>query len=549
MSRLLLLSILVLWMCPRDNVDAPPWSIPVRLAVFLGVYTVLVGVMAAWSRRLASRVADDLLGRTLDRYNKGTELARYFIPAWFAVGIFALGWGHIVYGLLSFMEPHGLTRHHVSPSEPYWRIPGMLVGTLPAFIAWMGLWWAQYPADRALKEQSVLYQANEGLPIHAPVGFGTFFVEHFRQQLLFTLAPVVLIVSARDLMAVGYLFFAAHPLGRDGGDLIILPLAIAIFVLAPELLRRIIPTQPLPPDWPLRARMEALCRRAGLRYRDILLWRTNSSMGNAMVMGLFPRVRYIFLSDLLLETMRDEEIEAVFAHEIGHIVHRHMWWYVLIMVLLMLFSAGPLALLIDQIPGLQVSNDLSQARAMELMARQEQVLTVLGLGLFGVAFGFLSRRFERQADVYAARTMEAACQPSPVVISHVNPEIGAAGMFVPAAAATATIEASAVSTAPTASTAVMPYSTPSHVGEYGAAVVGSALNRVAQINNIPVAAHEWLHGSIQHRMRYLHELSAHASRTWSFDRTMRRLYWGLVVALVGLTVWCYLQFGTSFLIP
>jgi hypothetical protein len=183
------------------------------------------------------------------------------------------------------------------------------------------------------------------------------------------------------------------------------------------------------------------------------------------------------------------------------------------------------------------------------MARQEQVLTVLGLGLFGVAFGFLSRRFERQADVYAARTMEAACQPSPVVISHVNPEIGAAGMFVPAAAATATIEASAVSTAPTASTAVMPYSTPSHVGEYGAAVVGSALNRVAQINNIPVAAHEWLHGSIQHRMRYLHELSAHASRTWSFDRTMRRLYWGLVVALVGLTVWCYLQFGTSFLIP
>ena len=60
------------------------------------------------------------------------------------------------------------------------------------------------------------------------------------------------------------------------------------------------PTQPLPANWPLRRRMEALCRRAELKYRDILLWRTNSSMGNAMVMGLFPRVRYIFLSDLLL---------------------------------------------------------------------------------------------------------------------------------------------------------------------------------------------------------------------------------------------------------
>ncbi|MDB5324313.1 MAG: heat shock protein HtpX [Phycisphaerales bacterium] len=548
MSRLLLLSILVLWMCPRDNVTPPPWPVAVRLGVFLGIYGALVLLMSAWSRRLARRVADDFLGRTLDRYNKATELARYFVPVWFAVGIFGLGWGHLAYAVLATLEPAGLPKHHVLPSEPYWRIPGLLLGTLPAFLAWMGLWWAQYPADRALKEQSVLYQANEGLPIHAPPGFGTFFVEHFRQQLLFTLAPVVLIVSARDLMALGYLIFGSHPLGREGGDLLILPLAITIFILAPELLRRIIPTQPLPPDWPLRARMEALCRRAGLRYRDILLWRTNSSMGNAMVMGLFPQVRYIFLSDLLLETMRDEEIEAVFAHEIGHIVHRHMWWYVVVMALLMLVSAGPLALLIDQIPGLQISNGLTHARELELISRQEQVLTVLGLGLFGLCFGFLSRRFERQADVYAARTMEATREGGPIVISHLNPDLGPAGLFVPAAGvATATVEPTAIAAAPAAA---IVRTIRSHVGEYGAAVVGSALNRVAQINNIPVAAHEWLHGSIQQRMRYLHELSADATRTHRFDRTMRRLYWGLVIALIALGAWCCVQLGAAaFIVP
>src|SRR6476620_6035997 len=142
MSRLLLLSILVLWMCPRDNVTPPPWPVAVRLGVFLGVYGGLVLLMAAWSRRLAGRVADDFLGRTLDRYNKATELARYFVPVWYAVGIFGLGWGHIVYRVLAFMEPHGLGRHHGLPSEPYWRIPGLLLGTLPALLAWMGLWWA-----------------------------------------------------------------------------------------------------------------------------------------------------------------------------------------------------------------------------------------------------------------------------------------------------------------------------------------------------------------------------------------------------------------------
>ena len=81
------------------------------------------------------------------------------MPAWFAVGLFGLGWGLVVENLLPLREP--------------FRTPGLLLGTLPAFVAWMGLWWAQYPADRALKEQSVLFQANEGLPIHAPPGFVT----------------------------------------------------------------------------------------------------------------------------------------------------------------------------------------------------------------------------------------------------------------------------------------------------------------------------------------------------------------------------------------
>src|SRR4051794_72981 len=266
MSRLLLLAILVLWMSPRDNITAPPWSWGARLGLFLGVYAGLILLMAAWSRMLARRVGGEYLGRTLDRYNKATELARYFVPVWFAVGLFCLGWGHIVYDLLAITEPAKLQRigsaYLSHPSETYWRIPGLLLGTLPAFAAWMGLWWAQYPADRALKEQSVLYHANEGLPIHAPSGFATFFVEHLRQQVLFTVAPILLIVAARDLLALGYLLVGPHPLPRNGGDLLIVPMAALTFLFAPELLRRVIPTTPLPPNWPLRKRLEGLCARA-----------------------------------------------------------------------------------------------------------------------------------------------------------------------------------------------------------------------------------------------------------------------------------------------
>src|SRR5205823_14715197 len=81
-----------------------------------------------------------------------------------------------------------------------------------------------------------------------------------------------------------------------------------------------------------RARLDAICNRAGVRCRDVLLWRTHHSVGNAAVMGLLPRFRYVLLSDLLVESLPDEQISAVFAHEVGHIRHRHMVWYVLFFI-------------------------------------------------------------------------------------------------------------------------------------------------------------------------------------------------------------------------
>src|SRR5689334_7391081 len=135
MSRVLLLSSLVLWMCPRDNVADPQWaSAGVRVGVLAGVDVGLVLLMSLWGGLVArrggggGRGGGGYLGRTLDRYNGGTERARYLVRAWFAVGLFGLGWGHVVTSWLPFGEPY--------------RTPGLLVGTLPAFLAWMGLWWA-----------------------------------------------------------------------------------------------------------------------------------------------------------------------------------------------------------------------------------------------------------------------------------------------------------------------------------------------------------------------------------------------------------------------
>ena len=124
------------------------------------------------------------------------------------------------------------------------------------------------------------------------------------------------------------------------------------------------------------------------------------------------------------------------------------------------------------------------------------------MGMVGgllVLFGGLSPYFERQADVYAARTMDWQNQ----------------------------------SADPLGET--RPRGWP--VGTYGANVFGSALHRVAIINGIPIASKTLSHGSIAGRIDYLHELSGDPSRTSRFDRSMTLIYLGLIAMLVTFAIW------------
>ena len=200
-------------------------------------------------------------------------------------------------------------------------------------------------------------------------------------------------------------------------------------------------------------------------------------------MGVLPGLRYVLLSDLLLETMPDEQIEAVFAHELGHIVYRHLIWYVIFIITLLLAVSGPGGTAYDYLLPRLVGNPDSHQRLVEIISC---ICAVAAFAMFFVLFGFVSRRFERQADVFASRTIDE----------------------------------------PTITGARPP------VSQRGAAVFAAALHRVAVVNNIPVATRSWCHGSIQKRMRYVRQLAEQPDRTARFDRVMSRLYAILIAALI-----------------
>ncbi|MGA2232782.1 MAG: M48 family metallopeptidase [Tepidisphaeraceae bacterium] len=491
MSRILLLIVFLTWMSYGSSLY--PQGDPVtmaRPAEFMAGFAVLILLTAILCRRLAQRVEGGNLNDTLKRFNKLMTVARVAVPIWFFVGVSFMGWGALVNGHLAALELH--------PDR--FDTPGLLVGSLPALLGWMGLWWAQYPAEIAFREQGMLAQIDAGLPVHRPPTLGSYLRANLRLQVLFTAVPVVVLISLRDVLAL-----AVAPFGLSDENSAVVQLSLSlvtaavVMLFAPELLKRLLETEPMP-DGPLRQRLQEICQRHGIGCRDILLWRTDHNMGNAAVMGLVPRIRYVLMSDLLLETMTDEQIEAVFAHELGHIIHRHMLWFAVFfgtMMFALVGLSGPLQRLADH-----WTSQSTWPSALGTAAASVLCITI---------FLFLSRRFERQADVFAARTLQEE------------------SALLTVGASSEAAQSSPMNTGESGER--------SHVGLHGATVFSSALHQVARINCIPITAWSWCHGSIAKRMDYLQELSQHPGKTAEFDRFMSRLYAVLILSLCAFGVW------------
>lgn len=149
------------------------------------------------------------------------------------------------------------------------------------------------------------------------------------------------------------------------------------------------------PKGPLRDRFEAYAKRVGLRANDILIWPTGAGHMNAAVIGALPGFRYVFVTDSLIEALPEDELLAVFAHEAGHAKRQH------------------LPLLIGFTSFFAFLSILPAGLGEFLGAIVEPIPPALRILLFvlvfmGLALGWVSRRLEQEADVYALDTTPAA---------------------------------------------------------------------------------------------------------------------------------------------
>jgi STE24 endopeptidase len=153
----------------------------------------------------------------------------------------------------------------------------------------------------------------------------------------------------------------------------------------------------------LKERLERLCASLHFRHAGLKIWSVMSHSFTAGIVGIVPAFRYILFTPPLLHRFRPEEIEAILVHEIGHNRYRHLLFYPFIMLGMLIL--GALALL-----GLEKSFDSAITSPAPGIGYFTLVmglflLYALLMGLyFRVVFGFFSRLFERQADLYIFET-------------------------------------------------------------------------------------------------------------------------------------------------
>ena len=157
------------------------------------------------------------------------------------------------------------------------------------------------------------------------------------------------------------------------------------------------------PDGPARTHMEEFCRKQNFKYTDIMLWPLyEGKMLTAGVMGLSKRYRYLLITPALLKTLTPYEIEAVLAHEIGHVKKYHLQLYLLLFMgfglVASLFASPLLYIVLNSNFFFHIINATKIDPETALTFWGTAPIFIIMLIYFRYVFGFFMRNFERQAD-------------------------------------------------------------------------------------------------------------------------------------------------------
>ncbi|HMF18671.1 MAG TPA: M48 family metallopeptidase [Gemmataceae bacterium] len=404
----------------------------------------LIGV--EWISRQLCRTIRINPGRTFRVRQVLAICRRYYLIsllAYYGIALYLFGWGW-------------------TGKEQIGKFPGRELLLMTPFLIGLIFSWARfYDVELACRDAQDEYEGP------APSRWA-YLALKFRHNFLLVIPPLLLFLIRESILAL----FPSLEEDILFPSIIAGVLLLGVFLGIPWILRLMLGLTPLP-EGQLRTRLLDAARRMKFRCNDILVWNTRFTVANAMVTGPLPFLRYVVLSDRLIQDLEPEEVEAVFGHEVGHIKHHHMLFYLgfvlASLVALVAIHNAVIAYCKDHMPVL-----FGWLQAMDAVP-----FLLLLAGYVVVVFGFLSRRCERQADIFGSRAV--SCQA-----------------FI------------------------------------------AALEKVASMNGLhrerPGWLSSWQHSTIARRVAFLEKAHADPAVETHFQRRIRLVKWGVVFCLTAVVV-------------
>jgi len=160
-------------------------------------------------------------------------------------------------------------------------------------------------------------------------------------------------------------------------------------------------------DGSLKDRIQGLLTRCGFNSNGIFIMdgSKRSGHGNAYFTGMGNNKRIVFF-DTLIESLDDEELEAVLAHELGHFKCKHVTKMLIASSITTLISFAILGWLITQdwfFSGLGVDTH-SNAAALLVFTLVSPVFTIFMQPISA----YFQRKFEFEADDFASNNAKAS---------------------------------------------------------------------------------------------------------------------------------------------
>jgi STE24 endopeptidase len=183
---------------------------------------------------------------------------------------------------------------------------------------------------------------------------------------------------------------------------VVIAVSLAVMVYIPRVIQRAWQCTNLH-ESALKTRLDALCSKLKFKHAGLKTWAVMRDTHNAAIIGVIPKFRYVMFTENLVNHFPPNWVEAVLAHEIGHSKYRHLIIYPFITIGMMLITIFALNFAIDPIYTFfdQMDRDYPGLYWEESYFFVTYGLFALILGAtFRLFFGFFSRLFERQADLY-----------------------------------------------------------------------------------------------------------------------------------------------------